>query len=93
MSQCFLNPGDTAEVIARLKRVEGQVQGLQRMIDGRRDCVEIIHQVTAARAALDRLGTQIVVSGLRGCVSGADLDPETSKRISEGLKALASLRA
>lgn len=76
MSQCFLNPGATAEVIARLKRVEGQVQGLQRMIDGRRDCVEIIHQVTAARAALDRLGTQIVAPGLPVASPGRTSIPE-----------------
>ena len=68
------------------------MQGLQRMIDQRRDCIEVIQQVSAARSALDRIGNRIVASDLRGCFSAADLDAVTTDRIAVGLKALATLR-
>ena len=92
MTQCLLSPHDASEIIAGLRRVEGQVQGLQRMIDHRRDCVDVIQQLSAARSALDRIGNQIVASDLRGCFSTAQLDAETTDRVAVGLKALATLR-
>ena len=45
----------TEEITNRLKRVEGQVRGLQRMVDEHRDCEAILTQLMAARAALDRV--------------------------------------
>ena len=46
----------TEEITNRLKRVEGQVRGLQRMVEEERDCEAILTQLMAARAALDRVG-------------------------------------
>src|ERR1039458_3887563 len=59
---------DRDAIVARLRRVEGQIRGLQRMVDEGRDCSEIVTQLSAARAALDRVGNVIVSSGLRGCL-------------------------
>ena len=55
-------------VQARLRRIEGQVAGLQRMIEGGRDCSEIAQQVAAARAALDRVAIDLISTGLEQCV-------------------------
>ncbi len=55
-------------VRARLRRIEGQVAGLQRMIDGGRECAEIAQQVAAARAALDRVAIDLITTGLEQCV-------------------------
>lgn len=41
--------------LPRLKRIEGQVRGLQQMIENKRDCVDIVHQISAAIAALRRV--------------------------------------
>ena len=58
----------TEEIMNRLKRVEGQVRGLQRMIDDQRDCEAILTQLMAARAALDRVGLLIAENFVRECV-------------------------
>ncbi|HEV2357391.1 MAG TPA: metal-sensing transcriptional repressor [bacterium] len=57
-----------AAIQARLRRVEGQVAGLQRMLAQGRDCTEIAQQVAAARAALDRVAIDLIAAGLEQCV-------------------------
>ncbi|HLY23853.1 MAG TPA: metal-sensing transcriptional repressor [bacterium] len=52
----------------RLRRIEGQVAGLQRMLETGRDCAEIAQQVAAARAALDRVAIDLVAAGLERCL-------------------------
>ena len=84
---------DRAGISARLRRIEGQVRGLQRMVDEGRDCSEIVMQLSAARAALDRVGNVIVSSGLRGCLSDAKLGKATMVRVNSTLDALVSLRS
>jgi DNA-binding FrmR family transcriptional regulator len=84
---------DRSAILARLRRVEGQIRGLQRMVDERRDCSEIVTQLSAARAALDRVGNVIVSSGLRGCLSEAKLSNMTMDRVNTTLDALVSLRS
>ena len=63
-------------IIARLRRVEGQIRGLQRMISEKRDCEEIIMQVAAARAALDSVALVILRQHLEECL----LQPDPSRR-------------
>ncbi len=84
---------DRDAIVARLRRVEGQIRGLQRMVDEGRDCSEIVTQLSAARAALDRVGNVIVSSGLRGCLSEANLSKMTMDRVNTTLDALVSLRS
>jgi hypothetical protein len=49
-------PMATGEISNRLKRIEGQIRGLQRMVEEQRDCEAILTQLMAGRAALDRVG-------------------------------------
>jgi CsoR family transcriptional regulator, copper-sensing transcriptional repressor len=60
------------DVQLRLRRIEGQVRGLQRMLDEGKDCREVVTQVSAVKAALERVGYRLVASGLRYCAA----DPE-----------------
>ena len=83
---------DTGALLNRLRRIEGQVRGLQRMIEEGRDCVDVVTQLAAVRAALDRAGQHIVTASLRSCLDGATLDAEAERRIERGLNALATLR-
>ncbi len=55
----------------RLKKIEGQVRGLQRMVEEGRYCVDILTQVAAVRAALDKVGLQILEHHTRTCVTRA----------------------
>ncbi|KAF0197518.1 MAG: hypothetical protein FD169_500 [Bacillota bacterium] len=58
-------------VIKRLSRIEGQVRGVQKMVEEDRYCLEILTQITAIRAALDKVGMQILDGHARGCLSAA----------------------
>ena len=62
----------TEEINRRLKRVEGQVRGLQRMVDEQRDCEAILTQLMAARAALDRVGLMIADNFVQDCLATDD---------------------
>ena len=56
------------DVLARLRRVQGQVGGIIRMIEEGRDCSEVVTQLAAASRALDRAGFKIIATGMRQCV-------------------------
>lgn len=58
----------------RLRRVEGQVRGLQQMLADGRDCRDIVTQLSAANKALEQVGFNLVAAGLTWCLQ----DPERS---------------
>jgi DNA-binding FrmR family transcriptional regulator len=60
-----------AAVVARLRRIEGQVGGLLRMVDEDRYCVDILTQINAVRAALHKVEEQILRDHVSHCVAGA----------------------
>ena len=69
-----MRPGyiDDKEVIQkRLRKVEGQVRGLQRMVDEDRYCIEILEQVSAATKALQAVALELLDDHLAHCVSDA----------------------
>jgi DNA-binding FrmR family transcriptional regulator len=68
---------NTQEAIRRLRRVEGQIGGVVRMLEEGRDCKAIVQQLSAANRALDRAGVKLLASQLRHCVaeeSDVDID-------------------
>ncbi len=70
-------------LIGRLRRVEGQVGGLIRMLQSGRDCADVVTQLAAASRALDRVGFLLVASELRKCAtaqSSATDDPEAAAK-------------
>ena len=54
-------------IVKRLRRAQGQVGGVIRMIEEGRDCAEVLTQLAAASRALDRAGFKLVATGLREC--------------------------
>jgi DNA-binding FrmR family transcriptional regulator len=58
------------KVLTRVKRVAGQVGGIQRMIEEDRYCVDILNQISAVRSALDALGLEVLAGHLETCVVG-----------------------
>jgi DNA-binding FrmR family transcriptional regulator len=59
------------KVLARLRRIEGQVVGIQRMVEEDRYCVDILNQVAAVEAALDRVGHLLLAGHVETCVASA----------------------
>ena len=60
-----------AQVQKRLQRIEGQVRGLVRMVEEDRYCIDIITQIAAVRAALRRVGEEVLRDHVAHCVEGA----------------------
>lgn len=63
-----LAPEEMVAVINRLKRAQGQLSGVVRMLEEGRDCEDVVTQLAAVSRALDRAGFAIVASGLKQCV-------------------------
>ncbi len=59
------------QVSKRLKRIEGQVRGLARMVDEDRYCIDIVTQISAVRAALRRVEEEVLRDHVAHCVEGA----------------------
>ena len=59
------------DLLPRLRRIEGQIRGLTRMVEERRYCIDIIQQLTAARKALDQVSLKIMNGHINTCVSEA----------------------
>ncbi len=87
MSQRYMNtPKSTEEkkqLINRLKRVEGQVRGIQNMIEEDRYCVDVLIQIDAINAALTKVGTNLLEHHTSHCVSEAIESGDGDKAVSE----------
>lgn len=60
-----LNEQTKEQILPRIRKIEGQVAGIRKMIERRRYCVDIINQITAARRALERIGLIIMEEHIR----------------------------
>jgi CsoR family transcriptional regulator, copper-sensing transcriptional repressor len=63
---------DKDAVLKRLKRVEGQVRGLQRMVEEERYCIDVVTQVGAVRSALEEVALQLLDDHARLCVAAGE---------------------
>ena len=61
-----------AGVLRRLKRAQGQIGGVIKMIEEGRDCADVVTQLAAASRALDRAGFKIIATGLQQCAANVD---------------------
>lgn len=66
------------KVVNRLRRVEGQVRGLQRMIEEGKDCEDVLNQLSAVKSALDRVGIHLISHRMREC-----LETDTGSHVPE----------
>ena len=76
---------DRAQLLRRLKRIEGQVRGISRMIERQEYCVDILQQTAALRAAVDSVSLLILEDHVQGCVRTAAANGEADKYVDEVL--------
>lgn len=57
------------EAVARLRRIEGQVGGIVRMIEEGRDCSDVVHQLAAVGRAVERVGLRLLAGQLKECLA------------------------
>jgi CsoR family transcriptional regulator, copper-sensing transcriptional repressor len=76
----MMEPNLKKKVVARLRRIAGQVEGVARMIEADRYCVDVLLQVVAAQAALGKTGSLVLRSHVDTCVSEAMTNGTASQR-------------
>lgn len=67
---------DKDDITKRLSRAEGQVRGVARMVDQDKYCIDILTQITAVQAALDRVGLQLLAQHTKHCLKDPKIGPE-----------------
>ena len=83
--------GEKEDMLARLRRVEGQVRGLQRMVENDDYCIDILTQITAASNALKKVAVGLLDDHIRHCVTqgteeGKDMVAEATAAIERLVK-------
>ena len=80
-----MNEQQSKKIKARINRISGQVNGIGKMVDEDRYCLEILDQISAARAALNALGVELLTNHIRGCVvgHGSGSEHECAKPLSQ----------
>ncbi|GAW92691.1 metal-sensitive transcriptional regulator [Calderihabitans maritimus] len=76
------------ELLKRLRKIEGQVKGIQRMIEEDKYCVDILIQIAAVRAAINKVGTIIFEHHTRGCLKSAIQNNNLDEMIEELINVL-----
>ena len=84
-----IEPTVSHDVVLRLKRARGQLDGVINMIDEERACADIVTQLAAVSKALDRVGFKIVASGLQQCWEHGDDAPMTREELEKLFLSLA----
>jgi DNA-binding FrmR family transcriptional regulator len=81
---------DKDAVLKRLRRVEGQVRGVERMVEEDRYCIDVVTQVTAIQAALDKVALELLSDHASHCVIGAAKaeQPERPEELMAAVKRL-----
>jgi DNA-binding FrmR family transcriptional regulator len=80
MSILMMSQDSKAKVQARLKRIAGQVAGVERMVDDDRYCMDVLLQISAARAALAKVSELMLESHIQTCVRDAFESEDESER-------------
>ena len=74
---------DKVSLQARLARIEGQVRGIQRMVDEDRYCIDVLTQVTAVKAALDKVALALLGDHVSHCVVDAVREGNGEQKVKE----------
>lgn len=82
MPAVLKDPEVVKDITDRLRRIEGQARGIQRMIEEQRSCREIITQLTALRNAVNKVAMTLIVENLEACIlqENPEMDPKDALR-------------
>ncbi len=79
---------DKPSLLTRMKKIEGQAKGIQRMIEEDRYCIDIIQQITALGAAADEVELLILENHIEGCVTDAIREQHSESHMRELMETL-----
>ncbi len=92
MGHMQLEAEASADVVKRLRRIEGQIGGIVRMLEDGRECADIVTQLAAASRALDRAGFKLLATGMRQCLTATaagEAEPMTPEQLEKLFLSLA----
>ncbi|WP_110206780.1 metal-sensitive transcriptional regulator [Nocardioides daejeonensis] len=84
-----LDPQQMGPVINRIKRAQGQLAGVLRMLEEGRECEDVVTQLAAVSKALDRAGFAIVATGMQHCLAEGGADSLDVKKMEKLFLSLA----
>lgn len=84
-----LDPEVNRDIVMRLKRARGQLDGVISMIEDGRSCTDVVTQLAAVSKALDRAGFKVVATGLKQCIAEGDGAPMTAEELEKLFLSLA----
>ena len=84
----MINKKVKAESVERLKKIEGQVRGVARMVENEKYCIDIINQIAAAKNALDGVARIIMKKHVESCITQAILEGRAEDKIEELIAAV-----
>jgi DNA-binding FrmR family transcriptional regulator len=84
-----IEPEVSRDIITRLKRARGQIDGVIKMIEDDRPCADVVTQLAAVSKALDRAGFKVVATGLRQCILEGENAPMTEDQLEKLFLSLA----
>jgi DNA-binding FrmR family transcriptional regulator len=79
----YLYAESKQDLLARLRRIEGQTRGIARMVEGDEYCVDILTQIQAVTAGLEKVGLKLLADHIKGCVTDAVAEGEGEAKIAE----------
>jgi DNA-binding FrmR family transcriptional regulator len=82
---------DKERVANRLRRIEGQIRGIERMVTEDRYCIDVVTQISAVQAALDKVALALLDDHARHCVVGGAADGDPAELTDELMAAVARL--
>jgi DNA-binding FrmR family transcriptional regulator len=75
------DPKERTALVVRLRKIRGQLQAIEKMVEADTDCAEVLVQVMAARRALKSFGDQLVQSHLHNCIEHAETQAESRRKL------------
>ena len=94
MADSETHPGyieNKEKVKNRLRRITGQIGGIERMVDEERYCIDILTQISAAQAAIDKVALALLDEHTRHCVVGAETPEARAEKTEEMMEAVGRL--
>ncbi len=94
MAESTTHPGyieNKEKVKNRLRRISGQIGGIERMVDEERYCIDILTQISAAQAAIDKVALALLDEHTRHCVVGASDAKAREEKTEEMMEAVGRL--
>ena len=83
-----LPEAERADIIDRLKRIEGQAKGIQRMVEEGRDCLDVMNQLAAVKAAVNSLSGEVLEAFALRCLQHPEEFPSPQKAVEQAVRAL-----